>query len=319
MLHVYRQSVSESARELVWALRDEDFECQRLKQFPHPIRRRNPQPGDAIICWGERIPNPPTGIRVLNGAPFQTKYDDAVILRRANVPTVEVSRTRPQTQPVVDQAAVRTRLENIQRARGATLTTATAIAAALQRGDFAEYDRMVGRFNNERTSLTRFEAVPAPQPRPGQADGTWVGRTNNHIGGADLLHPPTTPDYFVKKLDLRREFRVHSFLGRSIRAGMKVRRDDFVGTPHAWVRSWDGGWRISYANDPNPVTNVIRELAHRAVAALNLQFGAVDIGEVGNGSFVVLEVNRAPGIEAGTPPKYARAIQEWINTPQGGN
>lgn len=323
MLHVYRRTSSESARELVWALRDEDFEAQRLKEFPHPIRRRNPQPGDSIICWGERIDTPPAGVRILNGAPFRTKYDDAVALRQANVPTVEVSRTRPVAQPVVDQAAVQARLNTIQAAQAAINNRAARIVQALAErngGNFTAFDTQVAALRDERARLAGAEAVPVPAPRPAQVDGNWVGRANSHVGGADLLTPPATPDYFVKKLNLVREFRVHSFLGKSIRAGMKIRRDDFTGQVHPWVRSWDGGWRISYSNgETNPITNAHRELAHRAVNALGLQFGAVDLGQLENGSLIVLEVNRAPGIEAGTPPKYARAIQEWLNTPQGAN
>ena len=55
-----------------------------------------------------------------------------------------------------------------------------------------------------------------------------------------------------------------------------------------------------------------RDLAHRACEALGLQFGAVDIGEQVDGSLVVLEVNRAPGLEDGTVARYAGAITRWM-------
>jgi hypothetical protein len=151
-----------------------------------------------------------------------------------------------------------------------------------------------------------------------QANGEWVGRTNNHTGGADLLTPTTAPDYFVKKETFVNEYRIHSFLGRSIRGGRKGLRDGFSldganGTRRAsnWVRSWDGGWKINY--DGETVKQKHRDIAHDAVRALGLDFGAVDIGERQDGSLVVLEVNRAPGLEGGTITVYSNAVTNWAN------
>lgn len=137
----------------------------------------------------------------------------------------------------------------------------------------------------------------------------WLARTAFHTGGADLLKPPRDPDFWVEKLDLRREFRVHSFTGRSIRAGVKVARDGFE-NPHEWIRSWDAGWRISYIGQA--VKQKHRDIAHGACKALGLDFGAVDIGEREDGTLVVLEVNRAPGIEGTSVDAYRKAVQRWI-------
>jgi len=136
----------------------------------------------------------------------------------------------------------------------------------------------------------------------------YVGRTIDHTGGLDLLNPPARPDFWVKRELLVKEYRVHSFNGVSARAGIKIPRSGFS-TPHDWVRSWDGGWRISY--DGKSVKQRHRDLAHSAIAALGLQFGAVDIGQRKDKSLVVLEVNRAPGLEAGTIDVYADAFRKW--------
>lgn len=141
-----------------------------------------------------------------------------------------------------------------------------------------------------------------------QGEG-WLARTAYHTGGLDLLKPTRRPDYWVKREELVKEFRVHSFLARSIRAGVKVVRNG-VEDPHPWIRSWDGGWRISY--DGTSVKQKHRDIAHQACKALKLDFGAVDIGEHADGSVIVLEVNRAPGLEGKTIPAYAKAIQGWI-------
>jgi hypothetical protein len=162
--------------------------------------------------------------------------------------------------------------------------------------------------------------VRAPfQPR--EEPGVWLPRISRHVGGTDLLIPPAQPAFWVRKEYLVREFRVHSFLGRSLRAGIKAPRDGWTldqpdgawhaGGPavHPWVRSWNGGWRISYAD--GVVKQRHRDLAHAAVAALQLDFGAVDLGQYEDGTLMVLEVNRAPGIEAGTIEAYAKAIRRW--------
>lgn len=155
----------------------------------------------------------------------------------------------------------------------------------------------------------------------------WLPRLNYHQGGNDLLNPPRRPDFYTKREHFTREYRIHSFSGRSIRAGLKVPRDGFalredvpegqvMLTAHPWIKSWDAGWKISY--DPLKTQAApIRRIAHKAVKALDLTFGAVDVGErQGDSELLVLEVNKGPGIEGGSILKYATAIKLWI---QSGN
>lgn len=150
-------------------------------------------------------------------------------------------------------------------------------------------------------------------------------RKIHHQGGRDLLITPNQPDYFVLKENFTQEYRIHSFNGRSIRAGVKVHREGFTlvteekwqpdsNLVHPWIRSFDGGWRVAY--DGFVSTAKMRKLAHLAISTLKLTFGAVDLGDLGGTSGLkVLEVNRAPGIEGNSITAYARAIQRWI----GGN
>ena len=137
----------------------------------------------------------------------------------------------------------------------------------------------------------------------------WLPRTFNHAGGNDLLVPQRQVDFFSKLENLVREYRVHWFNGRSLRAGQKVPRDRVK--QHPWIRSWDGGWKISY--DGFSSSKKMRKLARKACEALELDFGAVDIGETDTGKLIVLEVNRAPGLEGNTITAYANAIKEYAN------
>lgn len=152
--------------------------------------------------------------------------------------------------------------------------------------------------------------------------GTFLERVFNHSGGEDLLNPPPNPDYLVLKCSFVREYRLHVFGGRSIRAGQKQIREGFREVPegevwrpdvnlaHPWIRSFDAGWRVNY--DGFLSTKKLRDLAKRSVEALNLTFGAVDIGETATGALMVLEVNRAPGIEGNSVTAYARTITKWL-------
>lgn len=299
---IYRRASSNSARELSRAVTN-GLRWRRAD-------RRVPVAGDTVVCWGEVAPQVAPGVLVINGAPIRNKFEDAQVLRQAGVATIEVSRIRPTALaavPATDPAI-------------AIWATAQDLAE-----DFVEIEwagrnpvtlrgvqELVTAFGNLSTVLNR--PLPTAAPRD---TGEWVGRMFSHVGGDDLLAPPATPDYFSRKLTFTQEYRVHSFDGRSIRAGRKVLRDGYSTTPGAgllpassWIRSLDGGWRINY--DGFESTRVMRELAASAVNALGLNFGAVDLGQLANGTFVVLEVNRAPGLEGGSVESYGAAVNRYI-------
>jgi D-alanine-D-alanine ligase-like ATP-grasp enzyme len=60
------------------------------------------------------------------------------------------------------------------------------------------------------------------------------------------------------------------------------------------------------------VADYVRDqLSVEAVAALGLDFGAVDIIEDKEGNFYVLEINTAPGLEGHTVTSYAKAFHGY--------
>lgn len=316
MVFVYRRKASEGATELAEALGARRYRGKTIPIDTLLESRKRQNRRDVVVCWGEELA-PIEGVKILNGGPIQNKYTDAVKLKAAGVPTIDVALTKPAAttlQPAVDPAKaiwdearelVDTFVDVDTFARGPVLSAGV------------------------RDMLTKFERLnqalrlPLPAPIPASI---WLGRMNNHVGGADLLNPPATPQYYSKKEDLVREFRIHSFLKKSIRAGVKDHREGFTapgaatppnggGMAHAWIRSWDAGWRIKYDGVTSKQKH--RDIAHAAVAALGLEFGAVDIGEKANGDLIVLEVNRAAGVEGGTIEAYSAAIKGWIEGRQG--
>lgn len=302
--YILRNEVSDGARELALTLGGRKIRQFRQREgfyFKRGEQRVAVQfrPNDVIVCWGEALATLPAGTRVLNGGPIRNKFTDAQTLRQAGVPTIEVARTEPQVvpaPPLIDPAAV----------AWATLRESIYDFPV----EFRRNPAMTEGVTQLRLQAEALRlALQAPVPvAPPQNLGVWLPRLNNHVGGNDLLNRPTRADFFAKKIELVREFRIHSFLGRSIRAGQKVEREGM--TSHPWIRSFDAGWKILY--DGVTARQNHRELAHSACRALNLDFAAVDIGEKTDGSLVVLECNRAPGLSDGTVARYAGAIQRYI-------
>lgn len=107
------------------------------------------------------------------------------------------------------------------------------------------------------------------------------------------------------------EFRVHVFKGKVIDIAEKRRRGDFQGELSVLIRNIDKGWVFCH-NDVTCPENVQQE-AIKAVLALGLDFGAVDIGyREKEKKPYVFEVNTAPGIEGQTVQRYAAAIRELL-------
>lgn len=284
MIYIYRRAASDSASELAEALNDANVPARRtqggLLREARVIERLRAG-RDRLVCWGDASPIPAPDIpHVLNGGALQNKYEDALQLAAMGVPTIAVSHVRPQDRPAGRPAFLLGLVGPAQLNEG----QATALLGQLQ----------------------AYLAQPLPPAE------TWLARRNNHVGGQDLLQNLNQGDYWSKREALTEEFRVHLFGGKSIRAGHKVRRPQRPdGTPsHEWIRSFDAGWVIAYENFQS--SKAMRDLATRAVNALGLQFGAVDIGQRQDGSLLVLEVNRAPGIEGGSTQAYVGAIKKWI-------
>lgn len=274
MIYIFRPRHSDGAEELAYSLTGAGFPARFIR------KEREIKPEDSLVCWGWQYPLAlPRGVKVLNNAPPPSKLTEIQRLAVAGVPTVEVSRTR--------------------RANVAGVRPDYNIGAI-----GAEH------LNEQscRDLMARLQAhLSAPLP-PAQE---WLPRSSDHMNGDDLLDPANArADFWVKKENLAEEIRIHSFAGRSIRAGRKVQKRGAV-NPHPWVRSTNAGWTINYAGFQS--TPQQREVAHAAVAACGLQFGAVDIGIRPDGSLVVLEVNRAPGLEGSVEvDPYVKAIQGWM-------
>lgn len=160
---------------------------------------------------------------------------------------------------------------------------------------------------NKMEQLIRLahRGIPCPEVYASPGRGR-IGRSLRHQCARDLINN-TGRDYYTQKLEFTHEIRVHVFQGLSIHAGTKVHRIGYP-NPHPWIRSYDTGWKIDYSQ-AHRIKSDRRELAKRAVEALGLDFGAVDIGVTQYGP-AVIEVNLVPGLDSG--PSVEAYVRHFI-------
>lgn len=153
--------------------------------------------------------------------------------------------------------------------------------------------RIVGNKLKELQKLTEAE-VRCPKVSVERVDG-WYARLLKHKCGDDLAKNLSVGDYYVEPVPVEREFRVHVLDGKSIKIGLKI---PSRANHHSWIRSWKRGWKIEYGTPcQDALTKGVRNQAKKAVEALGLDFGAVDVGVRTDNKAIVFEVNTAPGLD----------------------
>lgn len=119
---------------------------------------------------------------------------------------------------------------------------------------------------------------------------------------------------YTKFIPKTAEFRVHVFKGEVIdyiekKKALSENRD---GTFNKYISSINCGWVFSRTNVRD--LPEVRALGIKAVSALGLDFGAVDI-VFADGLPYVLEVNTAPGLSGLTLIKYANTLRRYMGQP----
>lgn len=148
-----------------------------------------------------------------------------------------------------------------------------------------------------------------------------VACSRNALPDMGNLFPQTrdltsAPLYTKGIIGSRNEVRIHVAFGRVILEQKKKRVEGYRDLPNYSnvVRNHSTGW--IYATENLNIPQEVRDTAIRAVNALGLDFGAVDIVYKGRTRFevYVLEVNTAPGL-AGESSRaaYVQAFTDRIN------
>ena len=158
-----------------------------------------------------------------------------------------------------------------------------------------------------------------------------VGRKKvNGYGGEGIVLMENQDDIeecplYTRYIPKKSEYRVHVVRDNVIAVARKTLKKDHPNKENInWrIRNLDGGFVFAYWNEraeqeeqyvcPNEVMFQARE----AVAALGLDFGAVDvIWNYKHRKAYVLEVNTAPGLGDNMCEKYVSAINAYIHRPQ---
>lgn len=154
--------------------------------------------------------------------------------------------------------------------------------------------------------------------KDGLSGGQGVTKVDS-VGALAAIHPHNW-DLIVKYWKKTHEYRVHVFKGQVIDIQQKRRRTNWTGNYDPMIRNFDNGWVFCHDNlkGSSDELATIGQTAIAAVAALGLDFGAVDVlarfKESGVLSrHVVCEVNTAPGLEGQTLDKYVNAIRNYLN------
>lgn len=152
-----------------------------------------------------------------------------------------------------------------------------------------------------------------------EAGNVIVCRTvlNGHSGAgiviSDDADSVVPAPLYVKYIPKKEEYRYHVFNGEVVDVQRKARKMDVPKEDVNWkVRNLDGGF--IFAREGVVASPVASEEAIKAVAALGLDFGAVDIiWNQKEDKYFVLEVNTAPGLSGTTLEGYAKRIKEVFN------
>lgn len=127
--------------------------------------------------------------------------------------------------------------------------------------------------------------------------------------GEEEVDFTTNAPLYVKYKKKKHEYRVHVFNGEVIDVTQKRKRKG-VEVDYK-IRNYKNGW--VYCRDDIVEPSDLRSVSIAAVAALGLDFGAVDViwNEKENKCYV-LEVNTAPGLVGTTLESYANAFAECL-------
>ncbi len=189
----------------------------------------------------------------------------------------------------------------------------------------------IGNASNKLTAFNLFREAGLPNLLDYTTDYdtavTWVGegkvvvcrtQLNGHSGAGIVM--AARPEDVVQGCPLfvvykkkKSEFRVHVAFGVVIDEQQKRQRKDYDGTVDYGVRNHHTGWVYTRGEIVPDDRRAVVAVA--AVAALGLDFGAVDIiYNEHEDRYYTLEVNTAPGLEGATVESYANAFaKEFTN------
>jgi glutathione synthase/RimK-type ligase-like ATP-grasp enzyme len=198
-------------------------------------------------------------------------------------------------------------------------------------GNTARYGHSVREINpissilnasNKRRALQLFADGGLPVPKMSEHCQELrfpiIGRKNNHTQGRDIilclgeydakLAQSRGVDYFVEYLVASREYRYHVCNGGVLAMKKVLPRE--AEPKQYYIKNLKAGW--VFTTDTR-VYEEAKEISLKAVhSILQLDFGAVDLLHLPDGSWRILEVNTAPGLSDVSLEFYGENLSELI-------
>jgi hypothetical protein len=117
--------------------------------------------------------------------------------------------------------------------------------------------------------------------------------------------------FFTKRINAKREFRLYMVNGEVSTLLEKRRRTGSEGNPY--VRSHGNGYVFCREFRASVDMGAFQDTGARALQALGLDFGGLDVLLKEDGSIYVLEINSAPGITETALREFCQKIRGQIN------
>jgi len=183
---------------------------------------------------------------------------------------------------------------------------------------------------SKRATFERLAEAEVAHPRWSQSyvelrerlglERTILARLDQLSGGMDILivGPHNLADiyaydFYVERLSCQRELRVHCWGGAAIATQVKVIPPGCTNFIHSYVNGCTFSQHLGRWGIGAELATQAQGLALRAVEAVGLDFGAVDLMLTRRGKLYVLEVNSAPGIRSDyIKQAYARVLGPMI-------
>jgi hypothetical protein len=235
-------------------------------------------------------------------------------LEAAGLKVVRNPRERPTEEYVVIRWGT-TRFAELDATAKAVLNSAEAIGANLRK-DKAHRTMLEARVVTP-LFWTTFQEARAKSRELGC---DFLRRRTHHIQGRDIIRLKSTDKlerrrrsgYYVQFLEKTAEFRLHIFGEDCIGLAEKKPKEN----PNPVIWNFENGWELVYYPREDrersvPHYNEMVAESVKALKALGLDFGAVDLIMVGDKPYI-LEANTAPKLYQ--TKRYSKNMIRWVES-----
>lgn len=241
-------------------------------------------------------------------------YNQGSASAKALAEALGIKRVKHEGKPLTVDVLINWGASAIQRAIKGVPRILNVPGAIAKASNKLETFKALAEAEVSKPVCTSDKAVAAAWITDDKCAAVCRTKLNGHSGDgiviAETLEQLVDAPLYTRYIKKKEEYRIHVFQGDAFFVQRKARKHDVPDDQVNWkVRNLAGGF--IFANKDVEVEDAARVQAVNAVAALGLDFGAVDIIRGTDGNWYVLEVNTACGLEGTTLEKYVAKFQQF--------